>query len=152
MSERFRALAMAENLDDPALRGENLLKHFTDKELQSELERRQGERRKMEITKIIGSREAIGFYDVAPESDDFIPCREYNAEWELHIIFSDATKHRFTFSSKVGHTVQSRDDFRMLYFPHLSRLSISYYDIMVASKKQRLRKKKNKNKIVCHGP
>ncbi len=108
----------------------NLLKHFSDQELQSELNRRQSERRKLEIMKIVGSREAIGFY-VSVGGDERV------TDWELHIVFSNGTKHRFDFSSRVGQTEGTMNDFRMLYFPHLTRLDHEDYERLRISKQKK---------------
>jgi hypothetical protein len=126
----------------------NLLKHFSDKELHNELARRQGERRKLEIMKIVGPREAVGYLIVETGDDGNGEHREFHAEWELHIIFSNAEKHKFTFSSKVGQTAETLEDFRTLYFPNLTRLDSADYQRMVDAKGS-LRKKKKK---ICHSP
>lgn len=121
----------------------NLLKHFADKELQAELDRRQAGRRELEIMKIIGPREAVGYFNVAIGGGGYGGHREFHNEWELNIVFSNATKHKFTFSSKVGQTAETMEDFRNLYFPNLTRLGYDDYQRMVEAK-GRLRKKKKK--------
>lgn len=126
---------MHENMDDYSQNDLKLLKHFSIKELQFELNRKQTEQRNLEIKNIVGSREPIGFFDV-------FSADENTREWELHIIFSDATKHCFTFSSKVGQSSKSMDEFRMLYFPHLTRSDFAEWKGMVQTKKQSKKKKK----------
>jgi len=128
---------------------QNLLKHFTDNELHDEIVRRQGERRKLEIMKIVGSREAVGYMTTTTSDDGKAGTdREFHVEWELNIIFSDATKHKFTFSSKVGQTAETMDNFRMIYFPNLTRLDNADYQRMVTAKASLRRKKKK----ICHSP
>lgn len=126
----------------------NLLKHFSDEELQFEIARRQSERRKLEIMKIVGPRDAVGYMTVATGNDGNGMKRKFHAEWELHIIFSNGTKHKFTFSSKVGQTADTMENFRLLYFPNLTRLDFADVQRLIEAKANLRRKKKK----ICHSP
>jgi|ERR1035437_1331968 hypothetical protein len=106
---------------------QNLLIHFTDEHLQSELDRRIIERRKIEMAKIVKGREAFAYFNGAGGD-------EIHTEWELHVVFKDASKHCFTFSSNVGQSEETVRAFREMYFPNLVCF---HYDDYILYKKSK---------------
>jgi len=93
-------------------KAENFLVHFPDQELQNELDRRQSERRKLEIIRIVAGREAFAYYTSDGGNAGF-------PEWHLHIVFTDGSQHLFIFSAKVKQTEDTMTEFRTTYFPNL---------------------------------
>jgi len=101
-----------DNWYDLKHKGENLLVHFTDQELQNELDSRISERRKLEIIKIVNGREPFAFYTNHAGDAKF-------PEWHLHIVFTDGSQQLFVFSSKVNQKEDTMTEFRTTYFPNL---------------------------------
>jgi hypothetical protein len=124
-----------DNWWDMKHRGENPLALVPDEQLQAELDRRQLERRKIELMKIANGREAFAYFTLSGGDERY-------ADWKLHIVFTDGSNHCFTFSSRVGHTDETMREFRELYYPNLL---CYHYDDYVRFEKS---KRKGKN---CRG-
>ena len=125
-----------DNWYDLKHKGENLLIHFSDGELEGELNRRKSERRKLEIVKINNGRDAVAYFELCGEGE------AVDTEWELHIVYSDGSSHCFTFASKVGQTEDTRDEFRKAYYPEVAKFG---YDDYIRFKNIKAKKKGKKN-------
>lgn len=129
-----------DNWWDAHHKSENLLVHFSDKELQNELDRRQFERRKIEIVKISNGREAVAYYTIVGGD-------ERHTEWELNVVYNDANKFCFTFSSREKQSEETMVEFKETYFPNLPRYSYEDYKRFKASKSKIKNAKTNNNRI-----
>ena len=132
---------MPDNWLDLRHKGENLLVHFPDNELQSELDRRLLERRKIEIIKIVKERESFAYYTSISYCDG-----GHTTEWELNVIFTDGSKEEFVFNSKSNQTEETMNEFREIYFPNLTCFNFDDYIRFKKAKEKSQRKKGNNNK------
>lgn len=98
----------------------NILRSFSDEELEAEMKRRAMEREHIAVKIKFGNRTPVGYFNYCGGD-------ELHTDWELHVVFDNGEKEFWNFSNRHGQSEQDRDTYRYIHFPTLRSMTYDEY-------------------------